>query len=211
MLGGAKIGVPFSMPCRECELEKEVKVKNIEVNNETHKEYDDELEFWREMATKSLELAEQLDKENKRLNRENVELRFDLFERKSINIGGYEMHCSYCGTKIKEITKDVTYDICKNAECRMCEITEPPNMMGDSPRTYDTELPLERWCELLDKTPSDIENLKDSIDDRMIDMNIKFTMLDSITKLTEENQQLKKKNKKLKKKIKKLKREIKCH
>lgn len=70
------------MPCRECELEKEVKVKNIEVNNETHKEYDDELEFWREMATKSLELAEQLDKENKRLNRENVELRFDLFERK---------------------------------------------------------------------------------------------------------------------------------
>ncbi|UXU70173.1 hypothetical protein [Mammaliicoccus sciuri] len=118
------------------------------------------------------------------------------------------MHCSYCGTKTKKITEDVTYRICKNAECRMCEITEPPNMMGDSLRTYDTELSLENWCELLGKTPSDIENQKDTNDDRMIDMNIKFTMLDSITKLTEENKRLKKKNKKLKKKIKELKDKI---
>lgn len=118
------------------------------------------------------------------------------------------MHCSYCGTKTREITKDVTYDICKNYECRMCEITEPPNMMGDSLKTYNKELSLEKWCELLGKTPSDIENQKGTNDDRMLDMNIKFTMLDSITKLTEENIQLKKKNKKLKKKIKKLKGKI---
>lgn len=115
------------------------------------------------------------------------------------------MHCSYCGTKTKIITEDVTYRICKSVECRMCEITEPPDMMGDRTITHDTELSLERWCELLGKTPSDIENQKDTNDDRMIDMNIKFTMLDSITKLTEENIQLRKKNMKLKKKIKKLK------
>ena len=119
------------------------------------------------------------------------------------------MHCSYCGTKTKEITSDVMYRICKSAECRMCEITEPPNMMGDILRTYNTELSLERWCELLGKTPSDIENQRDdAIKDEMVDMHIKFTMLDSITKLTEENKQLKKKNKKLKKKIKELKDKI---
>lgn len=118
------------------------------------------------------------------------------------------MHCTYCGTRTKEITTDVIYRICKSAECRMCKITEPPNMMGDSLRTYNTELSLERWCELLGKTPSDIENQKDTNEDEMVDMNIKFTMLDSITKLTEENKQLKKKNKKLKKKIKKLKGKI---
>lgn len=118
------------------------------------------------------------------------------------------MHCSYCGTKTKRITKDVTYRICKNTDCRMCEITEPPNMMGDRPRTYDLEFTIKEWCELLGKTPSDIENQKDTNEDRMIDVNINFTMLDSITKLTEENKQLKKKNKKLKKKIKELKGKI---
>ncbi|QSN68459.1 hypothetical protein JTZ62_04705 [Mammaliicoccus sciuri] len=118
------------------------------------------------------------------------------------------MHCSYCGTKTKKIIEDVTYRICKNTDCRMCEITEPPNMMGDRPRTYDLEFTIKEWCELLGKTPSDIENQKDTNEDRMIDVNINFTMLDSITKLTEENKQLKKKNKKLKKKIKKLKRKI---
>lgn len=118
------------------------------------------------------------------------------------------MHCSYCGTKTKKITEDVTYRICKNTDCRMCEITEPPNMMGDRPRTYVTELSLERWCELLDKEPNDIENSKGSIDDRVFDMNIKFSMLNSITRLTKQNKQLKMKNKKLKKKIKKLKEKV---
>ncbi|GAB1611529.1 hypothetical protein HB162lentus_01730 [Mammaliicoccus lentus] len=84
MLGGAKKGFPFSMPCKRCKFEKEVEIKRVEVNKETHKEYHDELEYWRDMATKTLELAEQLDKENRRLNRENVKLRFDLFESKII-------------------------------------------------------------------------------------------------------------------------------
>ncbi|RIO07138.1 hypothetical protein BUZ94_13460 [Mammaliicoccus sciuri] len=79
---GLRHDIPCSQPCRRCELEKEVKIKSIEVNKETHKEYYDDLEFWRDMATKSLELTEQLDKENKRLNKENVKLRLDLFENK---------------------------------------------------------------------------------------------------------------------------------
>lgn len=79
---GLKHDIPYSNPCKRCEFEKEVEIKRIEVSQETHKEYEEELEFWRDMATKSLELAEQLDKENRRLNKENVKLRFDLFENK---------------------------------------------------------------------------------------------------------------------------------
>lgn len=133
------------------------------------------------------------------------------------------MHCSYCGTKTKKITEDVTYRICKNAECRMCEITEPPNMMGDKPRTYDLEFTMKDWCELLDKTPSDISKGK-TVDERMIDITTRISDLNSNLRMTEEdmvmrlsfqnlelekeNIQLKKKNKKLKKKIKRLKDKI---
>lgn len=79
---GLKHDIPYSNPCKRCEFEKEVEIKRVEVSKGTHKEYEEELEFWRDMATKSLELAEQLDKENKRLNKENVKLRLDLFETK---------------------------------------------------------------------------------------------------------------------------------
>lgn len=81
---GLRHNIPCSQPCRRCEFEKEVEIKSVEINNKTHKEHHEELEFWRDMATKSLELAEQLDKENRRLNKENVKLRFDLFENKII-------------------------------------------------------------------------------------------------------------------------------
>ncbi|MBF0793368.1 hypothetical protein [Mammaliicoccus lentus] len=80
MLGGARKAVPYSLPCQRCEFAREI--KSIEVNKETPKEYHDELEFWREVATKSLELAEKLDRENKRLNTENVKLRLNIFENK---------------------------------------------------------------------------------------------------------------------------------
>lgn len=115
------------------------------------------------------------------------------------------MYCSYCGTKTKGLTKDVTYDICKNIKSRMCEITETPNMMGDSLRTYDTELSLEKWMEFLGKESNEYEEEINKTDERIKEVDLKIAMLDSITKLREENKQLKKKNKKLKKEIKKLK------
>lgn len=133
------------------------------------------------------------------------------------------MHCSYCGTRTKEITKDVTYRLCRNVECRMCEVTEPPNMMGDRPRTYDLEFTMKEWSELLGKTPIDISKGK-NIDERMIDITTRISDLNNNLRMTEEdmvmrlsfqnleikkeNIQLKKKNKKLKKKIKELKEEI---
>lgn len=75
---GLKYDIPCSQPCRRCDLEEEL--KNIEVKKETHKIYSEELKIWKDIATKSIELAENLDKENKRLSRENLELRYKLYK-----------------------------------------------------------------------------------------------------------------------------------
>lgn len=125
------------------------------------------------------------------------------------------MHCSYCGTRTKEITKDVTYRLCRNAECRMCEVTEPPNMMGDSPRTYDRELSMERWNELMNEASGnsmgtlfdEISELEENFE--VIERKVEETLHRLLIKSIESNNKLKKENKKLKKKIKKLKNKMK--
>lgn len=53
--------------------------------------------------------------------------------------------CPMCQSRIAKVTKDVTYNVCTNKDCRFCEITEPPNMMGDSTNTYELSLGKETW------------------------------------------------------------------
>lgn len=121
------------------------------------------------------------------------------------------MHCSQCGSKTKEITKHVSYIICRNEKCRNCEITEPPNMMGDSLRTYETKLSIYRWDELMSEASNnhmntlfdEISELEESFEDtqRKFEETIHLLLIKSL----DENNKLKKESKKLKKKIKKLK------
>lgn len=112
------------------------------------------------------------------------------------------MYCVCCGNKTKRITKDVTYNICKNVECRHCEITEPPNMMGDSPHTYYTELSLERWCMLLDKSIKKqrhkLNNPKTHHQKVIDDIGIIIRQNERMVELIKENEKLKKDIKKLK-------------
>lgn len=112
------------------------------------------------------------------------------------------MYCACCGNKTKRITKDVTYNICKNVECRHCEITEPPNMMGDSPHTYYTELSLERWCMLLDKN---IKKQRHKLNNPKTHHQKVTDDIDIIIRQNEHMLRLIKENEKLKKDIKKLK------
>uniref|UniRef100_A0AAU8GVE6 Uncharacterized protein n=1 Tax=Mammaliicoccus phage MSShimriz1 TaxID=3230127 RepID=A0AAU8GVE6_9VIRU len=112
------------------------------------------------------------------------------------------MYCECCGSKTKNLNKDVIYSICKNVECRHCEITEPPNMMGDISRTYYTELSLERWCMLLDKNirkqRHKLNNPK-TYHQKVIEyMDITIRQNEYILELIKENKQLKKEIKKLK-------------
>ena len=53
--------------------------------------------------------------------------------------------CPMCQSRIAKVTKQVTYNVCTNKDCRFCEITEPPNMMGDSTNTYELSLGKETW------------------------------------------------------------------
>ncbi|BDA81635.1 hypothetical protein [Staphylococcus phage vB_SsapH-Golestan-100] len=53
--------------------------------------------------------------------------------------------CPMCQSKLANVTKDVTYNVCTSKDCRFCEITEPPNMMGDRPNTYKISLSKQVW------------------------------------------------------------------
>lgn len=53
--------------------------------------------------------------------------------------------CPMCQSRIAKVTKEVTYNVCTNKDCRFCEITEPPNMMGDRPNTYRVSLSKKTW------------------------------------------------------------------
>lgn len=53
--------------------------------------------------------------------------------------------CPMCKSRIAKVTKQVTYNVCTNKDCRFCEITEPPNMMGDSTNTYEVDLDKKVW------------------------------------------------------------------
>lgn len=53
--------------------------------------------------------------------------------------------CPMCQSRIAKVTKQVTYNVCTNKDCRFCEITEPPNMMGDRPNTYKVFLGKYPW------------------------------------------------------------------
>lgn len=54
-----------------------------------------------------------------------------------------------CGcSKVKHITKDVTYLVCMNKDCRFAHIIEPPNSMGDKSRKYTTTLSEEEWSKV---------------------------------------------------------------
>lgn len=53
--------------------------------------------------------------------------------------------CPMCQSRLAKVTKQVTYNVCTNKDCRFCEITEPPNMMGDSTNTYEVDLDKKVW------------------------------------------------------------------
>lgn len=53
--------------------------------------------------------------------------------------------CPMCQSRLAKVTKQVTYNVCTNKDCRFCEITEPPNMMGDSTITYEVDLDKQVW------------------------------------------------------------------
>lgn len=53
--------------------------------------------------------------------------------------------CPMCQSRLAKVTKEVTYNVCTNKDCRFCEITEPPNMMGDRPNTYKVDLSKQVW------------------------------------------------------------------
>lgn len=53
--------------------------------------------------------------------------------------------CPMCQSRIAKVTKEVTYNVCTNKDCRFCEITEPPNMMGDCTNTYEVALCKQTW------------------------------------------------------------------
>ena len=61
----------------------------------------------------------------------------------------YYNYCPNCGCdKVKRITKDVTYLVCMNKDCRFAHIVEPPNSMGDKSREYTTTLSKEDWSKI---------------------------------------------------------------
>ena len=53
--------------------------------------------------------------------------------------------CPMCQSRLAKVTKEVTYNLCTNKDCRLCEVTEPPNMMGDRPNTYRISLSKKTW------------------------------------------------------------------
>lgn len=53
--------------------------------------------------------------------------------------------CPMCQSRLAKVTKEVTYNVCTNKDCRFCEITEPPNMMGDRPNIYKVDLDKQVW------------------------------------------------------------------
>ncbi|QYC50876.1 hypothetical protein [Mammaliicoccus phage vB_MscM-PMS3] len=119
------------------------------------------------------------------------------------------MYCSHCGNSVKQITKDVTFRVCTSKSCRYCEVTEPPNMMGDSPRTYGHKLNQEEWLELINEVGDnymDIDMSEISDDFEEVSRDFEKIILQTLDRLLKSNESLKKENKKLKKKIKKLKR-----
>ena len=67
-------------------------------------------------------------------------------------------YCPYCKTKILHLVKDVSFDLCLNKDCRFCEVTEPPNMMGDRPNTYQTTLSEEKWQKLTKDVDTESES-----------------------------------------------------
>lgn len=86
----------------------------------------------------------------------------------------YYNYCPNCGcSKVKHITKDVTYLVCMNKDCRFAHIIEPPNSMGDKSRKYTTTLSEEEWSKVTKNIEID-EIDKDSLtsfssDDSVLD------------------------------------------